>query len=72
MYEEQVDDQMTGSISKENFLAAAQRLGLADTVGVELAFTFAQLLEGRFSVDGFHGKDGVEIDCNHIECQGAF
>ena len=71
MYEEQVDDQMTGSISKENFLAAAQRLGLADTVGVELAFTFAQLLEGRH-VDGFHGKDGFEIDCSNIECQGAF
>ena len=48
---------MTGSISKENFLAAAQRLGLADTVGVELAFTFAQLLEGR-DVDGFMGKMG--------------
>lgn len=35
---------MTGSISKEAFLATAQRLGLSD--GVELAFSFAQQMEG--------------------------
>ena len=45
-FQEQVDEQMTGSISKDDFLAAAQRLGLTETTGVELAFSFAQLLEG--------------------------
>lgn len=60
---EQVDDQMTGSISKENFLAAAQRLGLADTVGVELAFTFAQLLEGAESLShrSFLSLESLEL-----------
>lgn len=41
---EQMDEQMTGSVSKEAFLATAQRLGLSD--GVELAFSFAQQMEG--------------------------
>lgn len=43
---EQVDDQKTGSITREAFLAAAQRLGLAETAGVAMAFDFAQLLQG--------------------------
>lgn len=42
---------MTGSISKEAFLATAQRLGLSD--GVELAFSFAQQMEGAACYRGW-------------------
>lgn len=48
---EQVDDQKTGSITREAFLAAAQRLGLAETAGVAMAFDFAQLLQGAEALD---------------------
>ena len=43
---EQVDDQKVGSITKEAFLSVAQRLGLAESAGLEIAFNFAQLLKG--------------------------
>ena len=41
---------MSGSISREAFLAAAQRLGLSE--GVELAFSFAQRVEGARGIPG--------------------
>ena len=49
--QEQVDEHMTGSISKKAFLATAQRLGLSDGAG--LAFSFAQQMEGAACYRGW-------------------
>eukprot|EP00435_Cladocopium_sp_Y103_P074805 s43_g51.t1 len=58
---EQVDENMTGSISKEAFLATAQRLGLSD--GVEMAFSFAQQMEGAetLSHQSFFSLQALEL-----------
>ena len=52
-----MDEQMTGSVSKEAFLATAQRLGLSD--GVELAFSFAQQMEGAAAIENCHRNSEI-------------
>lgn len=38
---EQVDEQRSGSITRDNFILTAERLGLADTAGLDIAFNLA-------------------------------